>query len=174
MIGFAVIDMVSRLQGALSLAAIGVAAARFTVPFDANWRFQLGEVAAYAEPCDKSAFRNFTQPDTKCDGGNQAMVFVSSPALCESACCGNPRCTYWEYCDNLVCFPKSPGWGCVNGYDECPTKKPATNWSGGVRFYFCFLHRTVLLLLLLVMSPLRCCQCCQWRHWCCCCCCACQ
>lgn len=30
-------------------------------------------------------------------------------------------------------MPASPGWGCRNGYDSCPGKKAATNWTSMAR-----------------------------------------
>ena len=36
-------------------------------------------------------------------------------------------------CDATLLRPASPGWGCQNSYDACPTKEKATNWVGGAR-----------------------------------------
>ena len=54
--------------------------------------------------------------------------------VCAQRCCGNPDCTFWQYCDpSLSCLPASPAWGCHNGYDACPVKEPATNWAAMAR-----------------------------------------
>lgn len=42
------------------------------------------------------------------------MIFVSSRELCESACCGDPTCLVYQFCEQ-PCLPRSPGWGCYNG-----------------------------------------------------------
>ena len=105
------------------------ASARETSSFDANWLFQLGD-AGYAPPCNPSAFSTNLSGHF-CTGGTE-MIFVSSRELCESACCGNPRCTFWQWCEQ-PCLPASPGWGCRNGYDTCPTSKGATNWTSMAR-----------------------------------------
>lgn len=109
------------------LAMFSTAVARETSSFDQNWLFQLGD-AGYAPQlsCNHSSFmQNLTTE--RCAGAS--MIFVSSAALCEAACCGNPACTFWQWCEQ-PCLPASPGWGCQNGYDACPVKQPTTNWTG--------------------------------------------
>jgi hypothetical protein len=107
----------------------GVVCARETWSFDADWRFQLGDAGYDHPPCDPAAFSTNLSA-ALCAGST--MIFVSSRALCEAACCGNPQCVYWQWCEQ-PCHPASPGWGCKNGYDSCPAKQPATNWTGMAR-----------------------------------------
>ena len=117
----------------LLLTVFATVSARSTSSFDTNWRFQLGDVG-YAKPCNTSVFKNFSQAGTICAGGSQATIFVSSAELCESACCGNPSCTFWQFCaPSGTCAPAQPMWGCQNGYDSCDAKKSATNWTGMAR-----------------------------------------
>ena len=130
---------VMRGTPAFALVALGACAslvmsvsARETTSLDAGWRFQLGD-AGYELPCNTSAFSP-RPPGAICKGGDTMMIFVTSAELCESACCGNPACTFWQFCDPAhKCLPASPGWGCYNGYDSCAVKEPATNWTGGAR-----------------------------------------
>jgi hypothetical protein len=68
---------------------------RETQSFDVGWQFQLGD-DGYDLPCNTSAFTT-NLSGTFCTGAT--MVFVSSAELCESACCGNPDCTSWQYCE---------------------------------------------------------------------------
>jgi beta-galactosidase len=112
------------------LAVCGGATAREIVEFDSDWQFQLGD-AGYAPPCNTSAFST-NLSGSVCDGGTGTLIFVSTRELCEQACCGDPRCTYWEWCEQ-PCLPASPGWGCKNGYDSCPTRSPAQNWTAMAR-----------------------------------------
>ena len=109
-----------------------IVSGRETTPFNAGWRFQLGDAGYDRQPdCNSSAFK--PQPaNTICVGATP--IFVSSAALCEAACCGNPDCTYWQWCDPAhSCTPAQPKWGCSNGYDACPARVPATNWVAMTR-----------------------------------------
>ena len=113
------------------LAHVLAASARETSSFDAGWLFQLGD-AGYDPTCNESAFSP-RPPGTICNGAT--IIFVSSAELCEAACCGNPACTYWQYCEH-PCMPSgavASVWGCSNGYDACPVKTPSTNWTSGAR-----------------------------------------
>ena len=75
----------------LSDAVVG----RVVTSLDVGWRFQLGD-AGYELPCNTSAFTtNVT--GTRCSGATP--IFVSSAELCELACCGNPDCTDWQWCE---------------------------------------------------------------------------
>jgi beta-galactosidase len=98
--------------------------ARVKSSFDTNWLFKLGD-DGYAPSCNPSAFAT-NLSGTFCKGST--MIFVSSRELCESACCGNPDCTFWQWCEQ-PCLPQSPGWGCYNGYDTCPSRESAVNWT---------------------------------------------
>ena len=111
------------------LAIFLTAAARQRTPFDDNWRFVLGD-AGYAPACDTSAF-TANLSGTRCLGGQ--MIFVSSAELCEAACCGNPQCTNWQWCEQ-PCVPRSPGWGCYNGVScAANTTVGVQNWVGAAR-----------------------------------------
>ena len=116
------------LAGAL-LFLCRVVSARETHSFDSDWLFQLGD-AGYAHPLCNSSDFSTNLSGTFCKGGTE--IFVSSRDLCEAACCGNPHCTYWQWCEQ-PCVPASPGWGCRNGYDSCPGKEGATNWTSMAR-----------------------------------------
>jgi hypothetical protein len=120
----------AALLGAVVLAGFcHGTAARQTSSFDSNWRFQLGD-AGYGHPLCNSSDFSTNMSGTSCP--SSTMMFVSSRELCEAACCGNPRCTFWQWCEQ-PCVPASPGWGCRNGYDSCPGKKAAINWTSMVR-----------------------------------------
>lgn len=106
-------------------------AGRETSSFDEGWLFQLGDAGYAAQPtCDSPSPFSKNLSGSICTGGT--TIFVSSAELCERACCGNPACTYWQWCEQ-PCLPVSPGWGCQNGYDACPTKKAAANWTAMAR-----------------------------------------
>ena len=115
------------------LALCAPVSARETTSFDAGWLFQLGDAGYDRRPdCNASSFAPQT-PGTICKG-KPSMIFVASAKLCEAACCGNPDCTFWQFCDpSHHCLPASPVWGCYNGYDACPVKEPATNWTAMAR-----------------------------------------
>ena len=98
---------------------------RVKTPFDTNWRFKLGNSGYDPGGCKPSAFST-NLSGVFCKGAT--MIFVSSRELCESACCGNPACTFWQWCEQ-PCLPASPGWGCFNGYDTCTSKESATNYT---------------------------------------------
>ena len=99
--------------------------------FNENWLFQLGDTG-YAPPCDTSTFTT-NLSNIKCAGSS--TIFVSTRELCEEACCTDPNCKYWQYCDpSEPCVPAQPAWGCNHGYDDCATKEGGgTNWTGSLR-----------------------------------------
>ena len=87
-------SLITASVGALLVCSTSVTG-RETTSFDLGWKFQLGD-GGYEQGCNTSAFTtNFST--TICAGAEE--VFVSSAELCESACCGNPDCTSWQYCE---------------------------------------------------------------------------
>ena len=101
---------------------------REVISFDADWLFLLGD-GGYREVCDTAAF-SMRLNNTFCHGST--MIFVSTRELCEEACCGDPTCLIYQWCEQ-PCVPRSPGWGCYNGNQCSSNVTGAENWTSFAR-----------------------------------------
>lgn len=101
-----------------------LAESRTVIPLTTGWRFLLGD-GSYGKPCDQNAF-SIPLNGTFCEHTN--MIFVSTRELCEAACCGDPTCLIYQWCEQ-PCLPRSPGWGCYNGNQCSSNLTTAVNWT---------------------------------------------